>query len=525
MQKMILRNRIAFAEKSKFIVPIATAPFPFNVKIPTSLGKYNGMTDPSDHLLNFVAVGGVSGWTLPYWCHMFALTFTRAAREWFEKLPDGQITSWDDLVKKFSQHFSQQKKHTRDPLEIVDVVCRDNEYVEDNFITRFNDESLNIGGNNKDMLRRAFRKNGRSNALIRTLTGKDGKPQEWDDILSAAKLFARTEKTLGSDSPKPKLKVEFQNPRPNKQAKGTIWSRLQPAADSSKQFDARSLIGNKNKVGTSTQRVNNWTLLTNTSLEILTTKNMKFKKPQPMTKRSFLNPKKHCTYHDDIGHNTDECLALMDEIEAGVKSGKLRHLVKNTRQGTGKSPSQDNQGPSKKQVKDLNVHIIKGRCVIGGKRREFDEEEWKNEHVIFPLAKGGLCNKNLLIITALISHYCSYYVFFDTGSTSNIMYEQCFEQLDEEDKVRLKTIHATVSGFGGEVMHPRGEISFPVTLSDGKYSRTEDVEFLFLPETSKHDIILGCEAIGDFNAHPSTTHGAVGVPTRTGVAIIHINRH
>ncbi|XP_076932807.1 uncharacterized protein LOC143598483 [Bidens hawaiensis] len=105
------------------------------------------------------------------------------------------------------------------------------------------------------------------------------------------------------------------------------------------------------------------------------------------------------------------------------------------------------------------------------------------------------------------------------------MYEQCFEQLDDEDKERLKPIHAPISGFGGEIMHPRGVISFPVTLSDGIHSRSEEVEFLVLPATSKLDIILGREPIGDFNAHPSTTHGAVGVPTRTGVAIIHVNRH
>ncbi|XP_076931721.1 uncharacterized protein LOC143596966 [Bidens hawaiensis] len=135
------------------------------------------MTDPSDHLQNFVAVGGVSGWTLPYWCHMFALILTGVAREWFEKLPDCQISSWDDLVKKFSQQFSQQKKHTRDQSEILDVIRRDNESVED-FITRFNDENLNIGGISKDMLRGAFRKNVKCDALIRTLTGRDGTPKE-----------------------------------------------------------------------------------------------------------------------------------------------------------------------------------------------------------------------------------------------------------------------------------------------------------------------------------------------------------
>ncbi|XP_076944436.1 uncharacterized protein LOC143615086 [Bidens hawaiensis] len=153
-----------------------------NVKIPSNLGKYNGMTDPSDHLLNFTAVRGVSGWTLPYRCHMFALTLTGAAREWFEKLPDGQIKSWDDLVAKFSQHFSQQRKHTRDPSEILNVVCRDNESIE-NFITRFNNESLIIGGISEDMLIGAFKQNVWSDDLIRCLTGRDEMPRTfviWD---------------------------------------------------------------------------------------------------------------------------------------------------------------------------------------------------------------------------------------------------------------------------------------------------------------------------------------------------------
>ncbi|XP_076884194.1 uncharacterized protein LOC143533232 [Bidens hawaiensis] len=169
--------------------------------------------------------------------------------------------------------------------------------------------------------------------------------------------------------------------------------------------------------------------------------------------------------------------------------------------------------------------MIQGGHKVGGKRREFDEEEWKNEPVIFPRVKGRPCNKNSLIITALIDHYRSHCVFFDTGSTSDIMYEQCYEKLDEDDKVRLRPIHAPVSRFGGKVMHPRGVISFPVTLSDGIHSRTEDVEFLVLLVTSKHDIILGHETIGDFNARPSTAHCAVGIPTRTSVAIIRINCH
>lgn len=36
---------------------------------------------------------------------------------------------------------------------------------------------------------------------------------------------------------------------------------------------------------------------------------------------------------------------------------------------------------------------------------------------------------------------------------------------------------------------------------------------------------MGGEDIGDFNANPPTTHGAVGVPTRAGIAIVHVKKH
>ncbi|XP_076915349.1 uncharacterized protein LOC143574662 [Bidens hawaiensis] len=252
------------------------------------------MTDPSDHLLNFKAVSGVSGWTLPYWCHMFALTLTGAAREWFEKLPDGQIKSWDDLVAKFSQHFSQQHKHTRDPSEILSAVRRDNESLE-SFITRFNNEILNIGGNSEDMLRGAFRVNVKSLEMVRCLTGRD-------------------------------------------------------AGKSDRQH---------------------WTPLKKTPSEILTTENIEFRKPQPLIKRVNLNPNKHCMFNEDIGHDTNECISLKNEMESAIKSGKLDHLLNNVRQGPQKNTTPADKGLPRKQIKDLNVHMIQGDLLrsLNGRRQ------------------------------------------------------------------------------------------------------------------------------------------------------------
>ncbi|XP_076958713.1 uncharacterized protein LOC143634557 [Bidens hawaiensis] len=126
---------------------------------------------------------------MPLWCHIFTLTLVGAARAWFERLPDSQISSWEDLAKKFIQQFSQQRRHISDPADILNVVRKDNETLED-FITRFNQEGLNIGGVNEELLRAAFRQNVKCDDLIHNLRGRDVMPQRWDDVMTAAKRYA-----------------------------------------------------------------------------------------------------------------------------------------------------------------------------------------------------------------------------------------------------------------------------------------------------------------------------------------------
>ncbi|XP_021998215.1 uncharacterized protein LOC110895244 [Helianthus annuus] len=132
------------AENSKFVMEIALAQLE-KAKLPSNVGKFNGLTDPDDHLRVFTSVGLVGGWTLPLWCHLFVQTLTGAARIWFDNLPIGQIESWKDLREKFLTHFSQQRRSIRDTSDVMNIWCHDDENLED-FITRYNKEVLEIGG-------------------------------------------------------------------------------------------------------------------------------------------------------------------------------------------------------------------------------------------------------------------------------------------------------------------------------------------------------------------------------------------
>ena len=106
-------------EKSKFSPRIALATLPAKSKLPNTVGKYDGLSDPDDHILAFTTAGRVGAWTLPAWCHLFAQTLTGAARAWFDSIPVKRIDDFQELEDMFLQHFSQQRRHNIDPANIL----------------------------------------------------------------------------------------------------------------------------------------------------------------------------------------------------------------------------------------------------------------------------------------------------------------------------------------------------------------------------------------------------------------------
>ena len=114
--------------------------------------------------------------------------------------------------------------------------------------------------------------------------------------------------------------------------------------------------------------------------------------------------------------------------------------------------------------------MIQGGSRHTHKRPSYKSEAWREQQVVFPVVRGGARERGAIVVTAVIRHYRSRYVFIDSGSTSDIMYEQCFNQLDNEDKARLTLVSGEISGFIGESIQPLDQISFPVIFSDGRHT-------------------------------------------------------
>ncbi|XP_022030791.1 uncharacterized protein LOC110931717 [Helianthus annuus] len=159
------------------------------------MGKYDGTSDPDDHINLYRSAGEVALWPMPLWCNMFVQSLVGSARVWWDSLPVGAIDSFEELVTKFLQQFSQQRRHTKDRNEVLHIHRRDNETVE-NFLTIFNKESLAIPGLTQELACGAFLQGVNDDELLRKLHDRNGVPDTIEEIMRITKIYVCQEKSI-----------------------------------------------------------------------------------------------------------------------------------------------------------------------------------------------------------------------------------------------------------------------------------------------------------------------------------------
>ncbi|KAJ0601425.1 hypothetical protein HanIR_Chr03g0128201 [Helianthus annuus] len=210
----------------------------------------------------------------------------------------------------------------------MNIWRHDEESLED-FITRYNKEVLEIGGVHEQLIRAQFKYAVRCDDMIKVLSGTEGLPKSWEKVMAAAKVYAQTEKNLTTNRPPPphNQPSNLSSSGGRKFKKG--WRDSGSVNHSSE--DARATI---NKLAAQRgikqeNRERQWTPLTKTPVEVLSTEDYQFKPPIPMKNKRGQDPAQYCEYHKDSGHTTNNCISLRTEIEKALKSGELTHLLQN----------------------------------------------------------------------------------------------------------------------------------------------------------------------------------------------------
>ncbi|KAL0440598.1 UNVERIFIED_CONTAM: hypothetical protein Slati_2542800 [Sesamum latifolium] len=126
-------------------------------------------------------------------------------------------------------------------------------------------------------------------------------------------------------------------------------------------------------------------------------------------------------------------------------------------------------------------------------------------------------HNDALVITALLANYEVGCIFKNSGSSADILFGEAYDQMQLGDSP-LEKVNTSLYGFAGEVVHPRGMVSLPLTWGAGVVRRTCMLKFLVVDVPSAYNVILGRPTLNAFQAMISTYHIKIkfSTPSRIG---------
>ncbi|GJV79329.1 reverse transcriptase domain-containing protein [Tanacetum coccineum] len=460
--------------------------------MPNNVKTYDGTRDPEDHLKIFQAATQVERWAMPTWCHMFNSTLIGAARVWFDELPPESIDGYKGLKAAFLTYFMQQKKYVKDPVEIHNIKQRDGETIED-FMDRFKVETGRMKGAPECMRISGFMHGVNNPKLTKHLN--EQVPKIMEEMMAVTTAFIRGEADAAS----------------KKKGHLPCKSQDQPKQNASEQkYDFRC----QSREGQGSSR---FTPLTRTPKEILATEAGKFKPPPPMVtlveKRSS---NKFCDFHNDKGHSTDECMQLKKQIEELVRAGKLSHLIKEIKQGRDQTKNGKKETPAKD--KSLAIYMIQPWQRIT--KQKLTQSFARVSEITFPPLASSDGTEGPLVIEAEIGGHMIHRMYIDGGSSTEVLYEHCFNQLRPEIKSQMVPATTSLTGFSGETIWPLGQLRLLVTIGDADHCTRAWMNFMIVRSMSPYNGIIGRSGIREIQAVPSTAHGMLKFPVDGGIVTI-----
>ncbi|GJY60527.1 reverse transcriptase domain-containing protein [Tanacetum coccineum] len=310
-----------------------------NVKI------YDGTGDPEDHIGRFVG-----------------------ARAWFDKLSSESIDDWGSLQEKFLNRFGMLKACDKDPTEISKIVRKANKTLP-RFKERWVSESNVIPNVPELMQISSFMSFHKCPELAKRFS--DSIPKTVDEMLKRVDDYLRSEEAFrGTELPRGEFQrrdapVQWvqQNDRYQRFPFGNNRRRSEhkPAARTPERHGPYVPPQRPNQEFRRPRAVLTLNSLSITPQEILATEHqLNLPQPVPLVGvPSKENLNRYCDYHNEKGHNTNDCFHLKQQLEIALESGKLNHLVKDVRQ-RGRGATE--QRPTKGKDEWASVEIMFEHC-------------------------------------------------------------------------------------------------------------------------------------------------------------------
>nr|GEZ54065.1 reverse transcriptase domain-containing protein [Tanacetum cinerariifolium] len=154
--------------------------------------------------------------------------------------------------------------------------------------------------------------------------------------------------------------------------------------------------------------------------------------------------------------------------------------------------------------------FIRGEAAAASKKRE----------ITFPSLATSSGAERPLVIEAEIGRNMIHRMYVDGGSSTEVLYEHCFNRLRPEVKNQMVPTTTLLTGFSGETIWPLRQLRLLVTIGDADHSTRAWLNFMIVRSLSPYNGIIGRPRIKEIQAVPSTAHEMLKFLADRGIVTI-----
>ncbi|KAL8108705.1 hypothetical protein AgCh_008657 [Apium graveolens] len=511
-------------------------------KMPT-IKAYDGTGDPANHVRTFSNALLLQPVNDAIKCRAFPQTLSGMAQRWYSRLPPNSIGSFRELSQAFIKQFISGRVHEKSSASLMSLVQGAKESLRD-YLNRFTKEALKVPDLDDKVAMIALQQGTRDEFFKMSLAKRP--PESMLQLQERAGKYIKVEesmrKTVVSNEPTggKKRKTDLEYIAKDK------YPRTEQNPDSTP------------KKGGPGQKFTEYAKLNAPRSQILMEieKDRDIRWPKPLkADPAKLDKGKYCRFHKDVGHDTDECRQLKDEIEFLIRKGRLNKYTGDggDRNNNGRKNfedrrrDQDDQGRNP-QPRGPVINTIYGgprprgpviNTIFGGptaaglsknSRKAYTREVM---HIVGEAPKRARTEVTLafddsdlegvkfphddpLVITPIIGNSPVKRVLVDNGASVDILLHDTFLRMGYNDS-QLTPTDMPIYGFAGVECPVEGIIKLPTTIGTEPRQATQMLDFVVVKASSTYNAIMGRTGIHAFKAVPSSYHSVMKFPTRNGI--------
>ncbi|XP_014515523.1 uncharacterized protein LOC106773338 [Vigna radiata var. radiata] len=288
--------------------------------------KFGGTSDPVKHLRSSVDAMAVYSSDELVWCRVFSLSLRDEALDWFHSLPPRSIDGFVTLRHLFTQQYASNRSRGLTYTALVRMKQRREESLKE-FMERFNRTARQVRNADQRLVVGTLTTALRPGPFVDYLYEEE--PQSMDELQHKLAGFIRVEEGRahrgeqweGEASGVPGGRTGQDRRGEKRQNEGEFRRvvRREPETRGIQQYVHHTPL-NAPRVRVMEEALRAHLLSV-------------VRSPTPRG----ADESKHCRYHQNRGHSTEDCVTLKDKLESLVQAGHLREFVQRVNPRVGRS--------------------------------------------------------------------------------------------------------------------------------------------------------------------------------------------